>query len=422
MPTASGCVDISIGSAIGGGSLNANAAFSGAATAVGWAPNINLPSTVIPSSAWTYAGAATNPGAYGRQLLNQYGKQYGDQYGAYYATDISQAAVYLNSQAARDVFAGAQAAADGKPLTKQQIQAGFVTAATVGTAVAVSATTGVAITAAIATASVVFAPIALVVFGGGALIDAGMRAIFGPDSSPRACSPQDTSLRGKDPSDPNWRPYSSGQEEWLPISDGAFERWARPIVLAVIEKQLNCLTVPGINKPGDECAFYAGLVAVWNSMFPGAPRRTIDVAGLMLAKFGNLKYSSGPTGSPDGLVKIADTRWSQSNFVPKDPDWRLQWRYANDPIAQMALVLWGCPAMTGRSFAQAPLVNDSDFTRSILSRYLPLSVAAPLTTMQKILRIAVPVAAAPFAYAWYAGKPVESVLRGAWRSTVSVFR
>jgi hypothetical protein len=423
LQTSSGCVDVTIGGVFSG-SVNANVAYSAAGAVAAWAPNINLPPGVLPTGA-QYAAAAANPEAYGRQLLNQYGKQYSDQYGAQYATDISQATVYLNSQASRDLFAGAQSVADGKPLTKQQIQAAFTTAATVGTAITVASTTGIAITAALATASVVFAPIALVVFGGGALIEAGLRAIFGPDSTPKACSPQDPTLRGKDPSDPNWRPYNVGAETWIPISDGAFERWARPILLSIWERQVNCQQVPGISKPGDLCRFYAGLIAIWNSMFPGSPRRRIDPASFFLSKFGNLKYENYACPGTGCLTPLPNTKWNSANWTAKDPGWRLWKRYADDPIVEMSRQLFGCPEVTGRA---TPAIYDPVNISSeklkdwILMQFLPLSVAAPLTTTQKILLVAAPVAVAPFAYAWYRGNSVESVLSGVWRATLSVFR
>ncbi len=384
----------------------------------GWAPNVNLPPSVIPTFT-KYAGAANavanDPKAYGIQLLSQYGQQYSSQYaaqyGAQYSAQIGQAAQYINTGAVQALWAGAQAAANGQKISKEQIEGGFMAAATAAAVIG---------GAQVPVAGPFIALAALLVFGGGELVEKAMRAIFGPDSTPISCSDRDKSLYGSDPSDPNWRPYGVGQEQWLPISDGAFERWARPILISTFEKVQNCKPVPGIvrDDPSSFCRFYAGMIASWNAMFPGAPRRTVDPASIFLRSFKNLKYEKLMCPGTDCLTRIPDNKWTSANWVPKDPGWRMQQRYANDPIAVMSAALYRCPELTG----MIPPATKYD-AQFILSEFLPLSVAVPQTTVQKVLKIAVPaVAVAPFAYAWLTGKSVESVLSSAWRSTLSILR
>jgi hypothetical protein len=392
----------------------------------GWAPKVNLPPSVIPTFT-QYAGqanaVANDPKAYGTQLLkqyaNQYGSQYAAQYGAQYSAQVGQAAQYINSGAGQALLAGVDAAASGRKLTKEEIQGGFMAAATAAAVIG---------GAQVPVAGPFIALAALLVFGGGALVDKGLRAIFGPDSTPAPCSEGDKGLRGKDPSDPDWRTYNVGSDPWLPISDGAFERWARPIWIAVQEKGLNCQQT-GIPKGTTSCQFNAGLIAAWNAMFPGAPRRTIDPASIFLRHFRNLRYSNLICPDASCVIPLANTRWNSANWAMKDPGWRMQKRWASDPVAIISSELYECPEITGIQpakdlFGQGQ--NDSDVVRSLLTRYLPLSVAVPQTSTQKLLKTAAPFAAAaavaPFAYAWVTGQSVKAVFNQAWRGTVSIFR
>jgi hypothetical protein len=256
-----------------------------------------------------------------------------------YAGELQQVANYPG---ASEAAAGMLTAANGGTPTQTQIAGGLTVAATVG-AVALGATA--------ATAAAVVAPICAVVWGAGYAIGAFVQNIFGiTNSGPAACSPQDTDKRGVDPSDLNWHsymgyagpeigqpwgPYAPTQASsvqaaraiaggatgapvnwpyWMPYTRGAFENWARPLIIHAEELWMNCKMVPPDNTA---TTLLKGLVGAWNAQNAGAPKRTLNIAGL------------GPTPLDGQITALSNTSFPTSFRPPLY--WQLQ-AWQADPI------------------------------------------------------------------------------------------
>ncbi len=207
--------------------------------------------------------------------------------------------------------AGIVTAAQGGEMTDAQIQAGFTAAATAG-AIVLGAT-------ATAAASVV-APLAAAVYAGGYAIGQLVQNILGiTNAGPVACSGNDHDPRGAAPGAPNWVTYAhyygpqmpantpgtagpNALAGWMPYSQGAFEAWARPIVLRAEELWANCKVVPPDNTTG---SFAKGLLSAWNARFPGVAIRQVSQVGLgssaLDAQVHALTNTSYPTSSRPAL-------------------------------------------------------------------------------------------------------------------------
>lgn len=172
-----------------------------------------------------------------------------------------------------DAKAGALAAIKGKTPTDAQVKAGFTLAATA----AYASLAGVSL----ATAAGIMGPLAAVVFGAGYGLGALVQKVLGIHNGTtqiRTCSAEDTQ-HGTDPTDPKWVHYDAqdGVGPWQPATHGAFERWARPIIMRAVELTLNCKPLVGAATWRDYVD--KGLVGSWNALFPGAPLRRIPSTG-----------------------------------------------------------------------------------------------------------------------------------------------
>jgi hypothetical protein len=63
---------------------------------------------------------------------------------------------------------------------------------------------------------------------------------------------------------------------WAPYTSGAFENWARPLIIKVEELWLNCKKVPPDNTG---LTFLKSLIGMWNAQHAGSPMRKITIAG-----------------------------------------------------------------------------------------------------------------------------------------------
>jgi hypothetical protein len=113
-----------------------------------------------------------------------------------------------------------------------------------------------------------------------------MKVLGITNAGPVACSGEDTSSYGSSPDDPSWRSYSAayagpGVIPPQPYTSGAFETWARPIIVRTFELWMNCKKVPPDNTA---LSFFSGLIGAWNARYPNAAMRTIPYAQAICVK------------------------------------------------------------------------------------------------------------------------------------------
>jgi hypothetical protein len=217
---------------------------------------------------------------------------------------------FSSAGAAGQAADGIATVASGGTPSNEQIEGAFTVAATVG-AVALGATVTVAAAA--------IAPLAAVVFGAGFAIGSLIQKVLGiTNQGPIACSGDDKAVYGSAPGQRDWRTYAgvygpaSAQHApaqdgldgldprcyWQPYTTGAFETWARPILIRTVELWMNCKPVLPDNTA---TSFMTGLLQTWNDQFPNALTRTIFAPG------------QGNTALDAEIVKLNNTTFTTND-------------------------------------------------------------------------------------------------------------
>lgn len=317
----------------------------------GGAINLSNPAAQVQGAASAgfqqITNAAQPAAALGQQLQSQVNQATGQLKAAYqgYANQIQTAMNYPGASAA---VSGMITAANGGTPTEAEVQGAFTVAAT---------TAAVALGATATAAATVVAPVCAVVWGAGFALGSFIQKVFGiTNAGPIACSSDDHTTYGASPNDPNWFTYDGNngpmigqpmgryaptQAEnvaqmrsvaggpsgapadwpfWMPYTRGAFENWARPLIIKAEELWANCKTVPPDNTA---TSFLKGLIGTWNaqSLSGGAAvTRQICIAGL------------GQTPLDEQIAALSDTTF-QTSFRPP-----LYWQlmaWQADPIQML---------------------------------------------------------------------------------------
>lgn len=258
--------------------------------------------------------------ALGQQAQAQIGQVTGQVKQAWqgYANEIQTVANYPGASAAA---AGMITAANGGTPSDTEIQGAFT----------VGATTGAILLGATATAAAaVVAPMCAVVWGAGYALEDLIKKIFGiTNQGPIHCGAGDTTQYASGPGQPGWITYKAngnfstadptGESPqgtvatdgtkplpgWLPYTRGAFENWARPLIIKAEELWANCKTVPPDNTA---TTFLKGLVGMWNAQAKSTgpvSTRQICLAGLgstpLDGQIAALSSTSFPTATRPAL-------------------------------------------------------------------------------------------------------------------------
>jgi hypothetical protein len=317
---------------------------------------------------------------------------------------------FSSTQVGSSIEGGVLSAANGQALTEAQIQGGFTAAATAGAVVA-----GVTLAA----AGVVMAPIALLVFGGGEAIGLLVKKLFDiKDIGPIACSEDDHTNYGTVPGDPNWITYqfyvnnnappggwTTPGQHWQPYSNGAFETWARPIVMRAMELPGNCKVLPGALTFRQ---FAQGLGQSWNARFPNSPVRKI---GYVLDD-----YANDPRLTYGSAFQQQVYAWANDPIQAMIQGMAEEQRDGRDRTIVSAPPLqhpWGI-SVADPSPGTAPASVDLTGT-VLLSGTLPASAQTKVATAAVAAPAALAVGTIVYAYA--TGKTVDAVFRHLWSVT-----
>lgn len=395
---------------------------AGAEASASGVVNLSNPGAQIQGTATAAYQQITNAAqplaALSQGIQSQVGQAAGAVKTAYqgYASQIQ---TIENYPGASEAASGMITAASGGTPSDAEIQGGF-------TVVACAAAVALGTTATVAAACV--APMAAVVFGAGYALGDLLCSVFGW-GKPIPCGGDNGQFMGTDPSDPKWETYMgfngpmrgqpmgrysaaqagnvaqmksvAGNPDgapadwpfWMPYTRGAFENWARPLIIHAEELWANCKAVPPDNTA---TSFLKGLVGAWNAQ--AQTNGPVAIREISLVGLGSTPL--------DVQARALSNTTFQTSFRPP-----LYWQlmaWGGDPVQML---------MEQVSAEQGANISIRVANSTPAAAAAP---AAPLGTTGKVVVGTAAVGGAALigtaVYALAKGQAVETVLKAGWFS------